>query len=494
MKVLIVDDEYFARKSIAKMLESLPHVEIIGQADSGEAAIAIMMKTLPDVMIADVRMAEMDGIQLCSYVKEHYPDMRVIIASGYADFDYARQAIDLNVRKYLLKPIEAGELLSCLTAFEQEMEKFREDSLVQGSEINRLRRIHMVYALLSEKELLAHDQQELSAYLGHYWLILLKSQGVNQVSGEIVAQLPTLSGSFRLAFYNDTATDEICALYTGGQRQELQKNLDALCGYVRQQTGSRVVVGVSGENRSLGTMGTAYRQAKNALRTRLLNTEDYIFYTQPSQPAVVSRVDTIVEIRLGEYLQRGQSDKAVRLIHRVLQEDVDGGSAAAFAAGYHRIAGILAAEGKKQSGQTVSLPELDSFWSLEEVQASVQEVILEAFHGDQDAEQDVVAQVLGIIDREYYGEISLGELAKNVFFMNFSYLSRLIKRKTGKNFSQLLLDKRMQVAWELLGEEKLSVYEVAYLVGYNKPSHFTDTYKKYYGMTPGHLRRMESKK
>ena len=114
-KVFLVDDEIVIREGIRN---SFPWEEngftLVGEAPDGELALQTMQDVKPDILITDIRMPFMDGMQLCEAVSHTMPWVQIVILSGYDDFTYAQQAISLGVKEYLLKPVSAQELLEVL--------------------------------------------------------------------------------------------------------------------------------------------------------------------------------------------------------------------------------------------------------------------------------------------------------------------------------------------------------------------------------------------
>ena len=125
MKVLLVDDDPLALEGIQRMLhwESFGG-ELAGCAASGEEALALLEATHPDVVISDIRMPGLDGLDLARHIHEHFPYTRMILISGHGEFSYAQQALQYQVTDYLLKPITRAKLNSLeerLTAIQKEL-------------------------------------------------------------------------------------------------------------------------------------------------------------------------------------------------------------------------------------------------------------------------------------------------------------------------------------------------------------------------------------
>ncbi|WP_239615073.1 response regulator transcription factor [Cohnella mopanensis] len=114
-KVLLVEDETVIRQGLRELIgQSTSQFGVTGEAANGMEALEYLKCEIPDLMITDIRMREMDGLTLASKVKEMYPALPVVIISGYGEFEYARKAIEFGVSNYLLKPIERLELVSTL--------------------------------------------------------------------------------------------------------------------------------------------------------------------------------------------------------------------------------------------------------------------------------------------------------------------------------------------------------------------------------------------
>ncbi|WP_039788050.1 response regulator, partial [Paenibacillus riograndensis] len=111
LKMLIVDDEPIICKGLRLTIDwAALGIEVIGEAYDGEEALQVMANTEVDFLLSDIRMEGMDGLQLAEQVGQRYPEVRMVIISGYEDFDYARQAMRLGVNDYLLKPVNVDEL------------------------------------------------------------------------------------------------------------------------------------------------------------------------------------------------------------------------------------------------------------------------------------------------------------------------------------------------------------------------------------------------
>ena len=127
-KVLLVDDEEEVRNAIEQRInwEELGF-EVIGKAQNGVKAMEIAEKLQPDVVITDIKMPYMNGLELARNLKEENPGVRILILTGFDEFEYAKEAVHLEIEEYILKPINANELSECLKRLKNVLDKEREE-------------------------------------------------------------------------------------------------------------------------------------------------------------------------------------------------------------------------------------------------------------------------------------------------------------------------------------------------------------------------------
>lgn len=145
-KILLVEDEYIVRQGIIKTVdwESIG-CEVIGEASDGGEAVEMIKTLSPDIIITDICMKEMDGIKMLKRLKEEEQDVKAIILSGYTDFEYAKNAMELGVRHYLLKPIENEKLIEAIISVKTDIKK-------EKKLLNRITRQQIALRKLLEEE------------------------------------------------------------------------------------------------------------------------------------------------------------------------------------------------------------------------------------------------------------------------------------------------------------------------------------------------------
>ncbi|MGO4940703.1 response regulator transcription factor [Fundicoccus sp. Sow4_D5] len=183
--VFIVEDEQLIREGMLKLVEwHQLGFEVIGQAADGELAWPMIQDLQPDIVITDIRMPFMDGLSLSRIIKQHYPNTKIIILSGYDEFEYAQKAINIGVEHYVLKPITKAQLTELLVKIREEKLKMveREASLalLQQEAFNQKRRVFFEELMTGSKEVFSLLEQanhlQLDVLKDHYKLVLIMIQ------------------------------------------------------------------------------------------------------------------------------------------------------------------------------------------------------------------------------------------------------------------------------------------------------------------------------
>ena len=142
-RIILVDDEEEVRQSIIRKINwTEAGFQVVGDAENGEDAMEKVEALEPDLILTDIRMPYMDGLTLAEKVRQKYPSIKIVIFSGYDDFEYAKQAIKLNVTEYILKPVNVEELTAILkrikSNLDEEIEQKRNVSLLRENYIKSL--------------------------------------------------------------------------------------------------------------------------------------------------------------------------------------------------------------------------------------------------------------------------------------------------------------------------------------------------------------------
>ena len=172
LKVFLVEDEFVIREGIKNNIDWKAHgYEFCGEAGDGELAYPMIQKLRPDIVITDIRMPFMDGLELSRLIRKELPDTEIIILSGYQEFEYAKEAIKLGVAQYLSKPINGEELLAELDELSAKIEEKRRaiqirERYLQEMEENNLRERKKLFQELVTGESTVAELLESAEILG----------------------------------------------------------------------------------------------------------------------------------------------------------------------------------------------------------------------------------------------------------------------------------------------------------------------------------------
>ncbi|CAN7502896.1 response regulator [Paenibacillus sp. LjRoot153] len=188
-KVILVDDEFMIKLSLNKLIQDLDNkFQVIGEAEDGEEALQLIEQLKPNLVITDIRMPGLNGLELVEQAKSKYPETEFIIVSGYEEFDYARRALRLGVSEYLLKPLVPEQVHQVLGAIYEKFEN--------RTRLRRLRQSWINVCSTEAKQLVGHIEllnqsrvDESLMTLQTKWLVLERDLGVEPLYADFIAVL-----------------------------------------------------------------------------------------------------------------------------------------------------------------------------------------------------------------------------------------------------------------------------------------------------------------
>ena len=530
LKVFLAEDEFIIREGIKNNIDWQAHgYEFCGEASDGELAFPLIQKTRPDILITDIKMPFVDGLALSRLVKKELPETEIIILSGYEEFDYAKEAIQIGVARYLLKPINGETLLQEIDSVAEiilgkQKEKEIREKYQKEMEENSLRDQmdlfqHLVTGDCSMEELLSvADKLDLKIMAPWYSIVLLKIQSMKhdyeEYSGSIlvvderIAKLAepehvlifdrALEG--RAFLFKADSEDELLAY----QKEYLGDVKEVLSGYVNL----RYFGGIGTPVNRLREIPASFEDASHAFAHRYLVAESCILDSSllmqegaaENEDFRISAVnpEQIDRTKMQEFLRTGDLDEVVYFVDEFFGK-LDGGAMKSrifrqyiTMDAYFSIVDFLKGLGLQKD--EIEAPDQDS--SILQDEKSAMDYIVRILDKalvlrEKKASsryEDVVSEVIHYIENNYaQEELSLNLLASHV---NFSpnHLSMIFSQQTGQTLIRYLTDYRMNRAKELLrcSSKKSSVISME--VGYKDPHYFSYLFKKTQGMTPTQYR------
>ena len=543
--VLVVDDEAEQRSALISRVDwSAAGFEVIGEAENGVEALDLIDALEPDLILTDIRMPMISGLELAAKVYEMRPATQIVILSGYDSFDYARTAINYNIISYLLKPITSAEMSKELFSIRRRMDERLGNTAASGAaadgdimrELHRLRTDEFLLPLLLGSNENKPDDAELSRHARE--LGILAEEGENGEKSDdgsdyaadgakrstplrfvvTVSKFKNEEGKFSadakridfvnrimsrylrsesLAVYGRIVT--LAVIYDKGEMSNiLELPLREVVQSAKRMLGERCTVGVSREFSQLSDASDAYFQAVTARRYTSDGSGDVRFINdQERDPETeIERVEKTVT-KLEQLLKVGGSDSVSGFVNGLYESSTPENAnllVAEIIATVYRVVSSVSDRGDvmKLLGDNPIFARITSNNSesvMKNELISFCESAKELISRSQKRETEILCdRVIQIIDERYSDEDLLLTEVSNILAVSPNYLSALIKKTKKKNFSTLLTEKRMRAAHDMLVCTNMKVLEVSERCGYSDQHYFSYCFKKFYGESPSTLR------
>ncbi len=516
MKVFLVDDEIAIRENLRN---SFPWEEkgyqLVGEAPDGEMALPMLRDLNADILLTDIRMPFMDGMRLCEEVQRTMPWVETIILSGYDDFSYARKAITLGVKEYLLKPVTAKELESALDRVRRQIEEKRRDRehlsalrdrLSSGNQFLRDKLLASLFtdegdpedddALLSQMRTLGVN---LTAACYTVIDISFDAEGEKRLSCRgALSGLADMSGG---GVYVCNAPKGARALVLGDNPEDTEERAYSFASSAAhlpellREKNLLIAIGetVSDFHEIRRSMASA-RHARHLQTRKQENTGRIIIGANEE----TGRQMKLTEAELSPLYERLQyaAREDVESILTEYTQSMD----PALALGYLRVAALLAARRIIQDAGGDPRSELSDAMVGKALAAEgdagferLAELLEEAIdfrnrnvsgYGD-----SAISQARAYLSQNYANpNLMLQDVAGQVH-LSQSHFSTVFAQETGLTFTQYLTALRIGKARELLEATEMRSSQIAEEVGYNDSHYFSYLFKKNTGMTPSEYRR-----
>lgn len=520
LKVVLVEDETVIREGIR---DSVPWEEygykFVGEAQDGEMALAVIRQTRPDVLITDIKMPFLDGLSLSRIVSEEFPKTKIVIISGYDDFEYARTAIEIGVEQYLLKPITKMNLKKVLTELKEKIEssQLQEDYQTQfANEMHEYER---------------YDRRRL------FEKIFMGELSVKEIYDEAGKQgIELTATAYNLLFMNiidrENKTEEIIHFFMRNPQYVLfawnvntygvlvlsdSQNIDQvtkravdtvsmICKPVESSVKWYVAMGKPVERFS--QLPESYQVANHHLAMRFLQPDRHILSTKTLAEFMTEGEDTGInnvepqkmdpEI-IKDFLDKGISSEITDFVASYISSVKDALNSTMFRDymvlnirfAIHAYVESLGSN-REEHTRLMNNQSFDLHIKPEEMEVYFIDMLQAALQiRDRESEYQsgkVLRKALEYIDENFDRDsLSLNEVANEVN-VSANYLSAVFSQHQEKTFVEYITGKRMEKAKKLLKTTEKSSGDIAQEVGYKDPHYFSFVFKKTQGLSPREYR------
>ncbi|WP_168118797.1 response regulator [Paenibacillus sp. HB172176] len=526
--VLIVDDEKKIREGLMRHVEwNALHFQAPLQASEGLEALELMKTHSVDVLITDIRMPMMDGLQLIEQITRMRPEISIILLSGFRDFDYAKQAMAFGVKHYLTKPTDLGQLNKAL----MEVASERDSRLLQQTQMKTFEEKYMDAVDLLFEQFLEElifgngcSPEAVQEFLFEHRIELPYSRYCVMTLASMPHSLPAndkltafrgirnLRGSlqrFSIAVFPFTLKQEedihlLLNYNEGGQRDEAVRHLlqtlspadphppvflsDAFLSLSDLQQGSRQAL----ERKRAGTAAQAETEAQAAFPPQA-QTPAFERFSAPTHPRSLDQ--EIIRCMLAG--KADETEQAVAALFAYLK--AHHASIEILRQGMRNA--MLAVQASVENFQSKPLGSCDdlsrSFLQLDDahdpsemerqLKAAVLACALRLNQSKSSMSHKFVAQIKSYIEKNYMDDITL-QSASNAVHLSPTYVSKLFKKVTGSSFVEYVTQVRVREAQSLLRNIHMKIYEIGDRVGYRSTKHFSQVFKAVSGLTPSEYR------
>jgi two-component system response regulator YesN len=523
--ILIVDDEQIEREGIRDNIDwiklGFDRVEI---AADGQQALQMIEQSPPSILLTDICMPFMDGLELCKTVRSLDPTIKVIIVTGHDEFPYAQQAVHLGASELILKPVTAQELTLVLQNISQQIDQER----AIRRDLDHLRaQMQESLPILRERFLIRFLQDHVARdnwdeqsttlgikLIGTQWLVIairvdhwedvIKTL-VYEKAELLLLAIETICQEYSQSFpdrFIIHGEDSVLNIILGDHSDQLEVDALAFGQIIRKMVADNleitVTVGVGRLTKDIFSLANSYRDALTALGYRLLLGDDRIISIADMEPN--NRGPVVIKTEYSHRLATSVRTGAVKEVDQAVEDLISFLSASKVPVSVgrmvvmHAITEILEAAYELNGSETQVAMDYQIFFeiqrseTLSEIKTWLHKVCVELatsvqMRRESDLHLMIEQAKVHILNHFTNPDLSLQDICQ-LLHVSSSYFSLIFKRETGNTFLGFLTEHRIHKAKELLLSTSLKGYQIAEQVGYVDPNYFSTTFRKHCGISP----------
>lgn len=534
MKLLIVEDEPYVRERLADGIDwEEAQIELVDAVGSAREAMAILQKVHLDIMVTDIQMPDMSGLQLAGQVKRQFPDIKTIILTGYDDFEYARESIDCGVFKYLVKPVPNEQLLAVVREAkalrERELSEKHSMALMESRWNEHLPHLrHMFYknwlnGRYSQWEIEKQSRDlQLSLDGKQAWPIVFDMDPIPEGNSRFRANDRMLVQFSLYTVARDVFDGMDCVTLQDDDgvtaaiffappdetewKQRVKQQVGRLLETIKDCLKLTASAGIGHPVADKLLLPRAYKQSRMALQERLIYGNDMAIHYRDDAPVcdswtMMNDLEKQLEVAVETGDVEGMNAVAGRVMELGFAEYVPVTDAKEVLLRIVcRLAHIVHSHGwtlRETLGEDYR--DFEHFHELltrdqigEWLQRMTGRISREIARRRRSGTQITVQEMMRFIrERLHEEDLSLYMVADKLY-VNYSYLSRIFKKLTGQSFSEYVLRLRMEKAKQLLANGD-KVYDAAKQVGYRHVNYFSKAFAKYWGIKPSEVYKTDDR-
>ena len=517
-KILIADDEYWTREKLCHMIAWEKYsLECLEPAKDGEEVLERLADEQVDILITDINMPFVNGVELLSKLKESYPEVVAFVISGYDDFDYVKESFMSGSVNYLVKPVTKIDLVNAIVKAlqiigERENEKLqllKAASLIQDREYSQLiteRKAPYVPGISNNNGMEPAGLSFMMIKIHNLHILDKCSRSdKNLLSYKIKKEISRLSRDENAVVFNHIYRSNEFIMITSKGEKELMRTAERIRIFFQKYQDVCLTFCITAPSYSIDSVDRAYREAVTLLMTRKFQKIDEIIVSggQPGSQKMASHFNGEQEKQLKRALKSGNEELAAKT---VLEES---GLSRCAEKGWtyievkqtvKRLMNIFADFAAEAFGNkgladienlSDSVDKAVEYLDEQQVCAALLDTIdylaPESRTSPNATMKGIVREVAEYIDAHYYEELSLVSLAAD-FHVESSYLSKVFRQEIGETLILYITRKRMEKAKNYMRNSETNLTEIAFMVGYDDYTYFSRVFKKNTGVSPREYR------
>ncbi|MCH4886192.1 response regulator [Acidaminobacter sp. JC074] len=506
-KVVIIDDEPIVRKGIINIIDwASLGCQVVSEASNGLEGMEIIRQYKPDIILTDINMPEIDGLEMIRNTLDIIPWSKIIILTGYREFDYIQEALKLGASEFLLKPSKIDEITTAVKKACLELEyKNRRDENIQALKDHYDRSLPLLKekllfdivfsTALNEKEI----EEELELYGMHIDSFVMVSVDISHEKPIDIYQKQLFKIGIKNAFVDIFKDLYLCETIHVTQSRmtfvlqsksslqdftdDVSKKAESFQVLIKSCFDLNMSLAISTQGNGFRQLSSKMKECEQALSYKLYFGEDALILYDDIKTLSFDREDdslkTISEdilsaIKIGnEHLLDELNKKLYPLIEKTDYQS--------------KFSDLVASIKQVSIDQVHDFNDRDFKTCIKIYESIASDYRQEAKNSHLNNLSQILKQSLEYIHNNYQDSISLQDVA-DYTYVSIYYLSRMFKKEIGKNFVDYLNEYRIQKSYHYLKDYELKTYEVAELVGISDPHYFSKLFKKYTGQTPTEYR------
>lgn len=525
LKLFVVDDEKIIREGILNCLNWQDYgISILGDARNGAEALEVLKITKPDILLTDVRMPIMDGIEMSRQLRKLYPNIKIIFISGYADLEYLRTAFKVDAEDYILKPVDIDELekvirkVANLCKTEKYMKDYRmmlEQKLLQSMPFLREKFMKLLVSgevkdrsEISERFKFLDIHIPLDTFYSVF-MLSVDSCGENFDTG---SQFDRQLMSFSIINVVQETMDNhgggyvfewgenefVCVIGLPTDETLIEDCIDALSADIHKNLNEGLKIsntlGIGLWVETIEKLHVSFKYARNSVNQKFLKGLNKIIYVDRLYDERQNQSYDDFVIEFINSIREHDSNRALTVIDNMFDEIKRGKTTDikyVQCVSLQIVSAMSSSDLKSGLGIVEASEQLLRKITVDEMHQYLKEYINNIFNSlaefNEQETGNVVYTIKNIIHTRYGENLSISSLAGEVY-LTPAYICMLFKQDTGMTINEYLTAVRIEKAKELLRKGSYKMFEIATFVGYSDHKYFSKLFKKHTGVNPSEFK------